>query len=84
VALSIKNDEADRRARELAGITGESLTEAVVQALRERLQRKRARETATPLAERLLRIGRACAGHDLLDERAPDEVLGYDENGLPT
>lgn len=84
MALSIKNDEADKLARELADLTGESLTEAVVLSLRERLARKRAQRDNRPLAERLMEIGRQCASLPLLDDRAPDEILGYDECGLPT
>lgn len=41
MALSIKTDEADRLARELALLTGETLTDAVTNALRERLARER-------------------------------------------
>ena len=81
--LSIKHDEADRLARELVRITGESLTDAVVVALRERLERKRAEHDATALHERLMTIGRRCARRPLLDERTADEILGYDEHGLP-
>lgn len=84
MALSINNDEADKLARELAALTGESLTEAVVLSLRERLARKRAQRDNRPLAERLMEIGRQCASLPLLDDRAPDEILGYDESGLPT
>ncbi len=84
MALSIKNDEADRLARELAELTGESLTETVVLSLRERLERKRAAKDNRPLAERLMEIGRRCARRPRLDTRTPDEILGYDENGLPT
>ena len=43
MALSIKTEEADRLARALARLTGESMTEAVTAALRERLARERAR-----------------------------------------
>ncbi|MBI3925637.1 MAG: type II toxin-antitoxin system VapB family antitoxin [Armatimonadetes bacterium] len=83
MALSIKNEEADRLARELAELTGESLTEAVVLSLRERLERKRALKSNRPLAERLMEIGRQCADLAVLDARSPDEILGYDQNGLP-
>ena len=83
VALSIKNDEADALARELAALTGESLTKAVVLSLRERLDRKRAASDRRPLADRLMEIGRACAALPLLDARTPDEILGYDQHGLP-
>lgn len=43
MALSIKNPETERLARELANVTGESLTEAVTQALRDRLVRETGR-----------------------------------------
>jgi antitoxin VapB len=45
MALSIKTDEADRLARRLSKLTGETLTEAVTKALRERLERERARRS---------------------------------------
>ncbi len=84
MALSIKNEEADQLVRELTELTGETLTEAVVVSLRERLERRRAQKDNRPLAERLTEIGRQCASLPVLDDRAPDEILGYDENGLPT
>ena len=84
MALSLKDAETDRLAREVARLTGESLTEAVVVSLRERLARKQAVKDNRPLAERLMEIGRRCASRPRLDDRTPDEILGYDENGLPT
>lgn len=51
MALSIKDPEADRLARELARRTGESLTEAVVRSLRERLDRQRGRPRRPGLAD---------------------------------
>ena len=84
MALSIKNDEADRLARELVGLTGESITQAVVASLRERLFRKRAERDETDLVEALMEIGRRCASLPVLDDRTPDDILGYDENGLPS
>ena len=54
MALSIKTDEADRLARSLARLTGETMTEAVTVALRERLARETAlREAALDLPARL-------------------------------
>ncbi len=62
MALSIKDPEADRLARELAALTGETLTEAVVVALRERLRRTRAgRKRGPGLAEELRKIGERCS-----------------------
>ncbi len=82
MALSIKHPDADRLARELAARTGEGLTEAVIIALRERLERLR-RIPNQGLATELLRIGRECADMPELDARSADEILGYDELGMP-
>jgi antitoxin VapB len=82
--LNIKNDEAHRLATELARLTGESLTSAVTLALRERLARERRRRTRGPVAERLMKIGRRYAMLPDAGTQTQDEILGYDENGLPT
>lgn len=56
MALSIKTEEADRLARELAAVTGETMTEAVTTALRERLSRvRRAARDSAGYAERVKR-----------------------------
>lgn len=84
MALSIKDPEADRLARELAARTGETLTEAVVVALRERLAREAGRTRTTPLRDELATIRRRCADLPVVDTRTGDEVIGYDQHGLPT
>jgi antitoxin VapB len=82
MALSIKHPEADRLARELAARTGEGITEAIIVALRERLERtKRARPSA--LRDEILRIGNECAALPELDPRTADEILAYGTDGLP-
>jgi antitoxin VapB len=59
MALSIKTEEADRLARVLSQLTGESLTRAVTIALRERLERERARRVGEDnLASRLTDLAR--------------------------
>lgn len=83
MALSIKSDEADRLARQLAAETGESLTEAVEVALRERLVRQR-RSSESSMGERLRRLQRDVAHRPVIDPRPVDEIVGYDEHGLPT
>lgn len=83
MALSIKDPEADRLARELAARTGESLTEAVLVALRERLARETGRTKSIPLREELAAIRRRCAALPVVDNRSADEILGYDDRGLP-
>jgi antitoxin VapB len=82
--LSIKHPEADRLARAVAKRTGETLTQAVIKALRERLAREERKEQAREhLVEDAMEIGRHCAALPLLDARSADEIIGYDENGLP-
>ena len=87
MALSIKNREVEELARELARISGKPITEAVRDSLKRELERAKIVTQATPntgLAERLMAIGREVAAMPVLDDRTPDEILGYDENGLPT
>lgn len=83
MALSFKDEETDRLAREVARLTGESLTVAVRRALAERLERERLRlGESAGIADRLLAIGRHCASLPDLDRRPPDEIVGYDETGM--
>lgn len=84
MALNIKSPEADRLARTLADATGESLTEAVSTALRERLERVQGRKRALGLREEIERIQARIAQLPKLDSRSDDEILGYDEHGLPS
>ncbi len=81
--LSIKDPETDRLARELSKATGESLTTAVAIALRERLERLRGRARGQGLADELNAIALRCAGLRLLDDRPEEEILSYDEHGVP-
>ena len=81
--LSIKNVKAHKLAMELAKLTGESLISAVTSALRERLARERRRRSVDRTAAKLMKIGRQFAA--LADTgRSPDEILAYDDHGLPT
>jgi antitoxin VapB len=83
--ISIKAPEADRLARQLAAVTGETITDAVIVAMRERLAREeRKRRNNRSIAAELMAIGRHCASLPVLDPRSSDEILGYDEIGLPT
>jgi antitoxin VapB len=83
MSLNIKNEETHRMVRELAGLTGESMTAAVTEAIRERLERVR-RHSRGGLAERLLKIGRECAARMKEPYKSIDHGdLLYDEKGLP-
>jgi antitoxin VapB len=83
MALNIRNPEAEKLATELAKQTGESKTEAVTKALRDRLARVRRDRTRRRLADELEEIGEHCASLPVLDARRAEEILGYDEVGLP-
>jgi antitoxin VapB len=83
VSLNIKNEQTHQLVRELAELTGETQTEAITVAVRERLARLRSAEQP-PLAERLLRIGRDSAARIKEPWRSMDHgELLYDESGLP-
>jgi antitoxin VapB len=82
--MNIKNPEAHALAKELAALTGESVTAAVTEALRERLERVR-KERERPKAERILEIASEMAAIFREIGYAPPDhgELLYDERGLP-
>jgi antitoxin VapB len=83
MSLNIKSDAAHRLARQLAQVTGESMTEAVTRALAERLERV-SHEHGGSLANRLLAIGGDCAAHLKEPYRSIDHgELLYVDRGLP-
>ncbi|MDH3664462.1 MAG: type II toxin-antitoxin system VapB family antitoxin [Alphaproteobacteria bacterium] len=83
MALNIKHPDADRLARELARRRKQSITEAVVEALEAALAKERQAVRAAGLAKELLGIGDRYAALPTLDQRSDDEILGYDQHGLP-
>jgi antitoxin VapB len=83
MSMNIKNKDAHKLARQLARITGESLTGAVTEAVRERLKRVEDKR-AGKLSDRLLEIGRDCSTRLKEPFRSGDHGdLLYDEKGLP-
>lgn len=83
MALNIRNPEAEKLAAELSRATGESKTEAVIKALRGRLARVRRERARRSFADELEQIAEHCASLPVLDRRSAEEVIGYDESGLP-
>jgi antitoxin VapB len=83
VALSIKNDATERLARQLASATGESLTEAIHKALEERWRQLAAKRRSGILAGQLEDLLRRVDRMPTLDSRSEEEILGYDEHGMP-
>ena len=83
MALNVKDPLTEQLVRDLAELTGETITRAIRTATEERLQRVRGQRTGRCLADEILEIGRRCAALPDLDTRSPEEILGYDEHGLP-
>jgi len=83
MALNIRNAEAERLASDLARLTGETKTEAVTRALRDRLARLARERSNQSLADELDAIGDHCSSLPLLDDRSEEEILGIGENGIP-
>jgi antitoxin VapB len=84
VALNIKDEAADRLARELAAETGESITTAVAIAVRERLERLRGAVPRERRRQELTKIASRSSRRRVRDPRGADEILGYGPDGLPS
>lgn len=84
MAINIKDPETDRKARELAARTGETLTTAVSTAISERLERLRGQRATPDLAAELDAIAERSGALPVIDPRTPDEILGYGADGLPS
>jgi antitoxin VapB len=83
MALSIKNLDTERLARQVARETGESIAEAIQRALKERLEHLPQRRRGRIMTEKLQDILRRVDALPPLDTRPEDEILGYDKHGIP-
>lgn len=83
MALSIQNSKTEKLAREVAAQAGETITQAITRALEERLERMRGRSTVTEVAAEIQIISKRCSALPDKDTRTVDEILGYDEAGVP-
>jgi len=83
MALSIKSIETEKLARKVAEKAGESLTTAIQTALAERLERLNRQRRTSTVAAQLEDILRRVDRLPVLDSRPADEILDYDEHGLP-
>lgn len=79
MVLSIKSERADQLARDLAELTGTSITDAVTASLEAQLELERRRRRRPALGDIIERFREL----PVLDERSPDEIIGYGEHGLP-
>ena len=81
--LNIKDSETHALAKRLATLTGESLTQAVKQSIQQRLAQVEKRRCAIRLADELDQIALHCANLPRRDKRSAEQIIGYDERGLP-
>jgi len=81
MALTINHHDANILVQELISYTGESLTQAVLNALRERIKKEKPK-CVVSLKDELLQIGKECAALPVLDKRTPEEILGYNNSGV--
>lgn len=84
MALSIKDKDTEQLARTLAERTGETITIATKRALEERLRRVGSDARKAAMLEDLAASRRRWAALPVLDARSADEIIGYDESGLPS
>jgi antitoxin VapB len=82
MAISIKDPDTDALARRLASLTGEKITDAVRIALQERVDREEQCRNKATLAE-LKALVEEYHRLTVIDPRTPDEIIGYDDLGLP-
>ena len=80
--LSIRNPRAEHLAREVASVSGENITQAIIHALEERLERLKGRRERKDTYNEIIKISKRCSAMPDLDERTADEILGYDESGV--
>lgn len=83
MALNIRNSKTEQLAETVAELTGETKTMAVTMALQERLERIQRERSGRSLVDELNEIALRCASLPVLDDRSEDEILGYNEDGLP-
>lgn len=82
MALSIRNDRAELLAREVGILTGKSLTQVIIEALEEKLERLKGSRLSSNAFEEIMAISRRCSALPDVDQRSADEILGYDEFGV--
>jgi len=83
MAISIKNDQTELLARKLAELTGETITEAIRAAVEEKYQRLQRARSSRSIASDLNEIALRCARRPVISNLSDDEILGYDEMGMP-
>ena len=82
MALSIRNPRAEKLAREIVAMSGANITQVIIKALEDQLERLRGRRTYPDLFKEIMDISKRCSSIPDIDERSPDEILGYNKAGV--
>ena len=81
--LNIKDEQTHAMAKELASLTGETLTKAVRHAIQDKITHLNNAHDKEHIADQLEQIALYCAGLPRRSNNTPDEIIGYDDRGLP-
>jgi antitoxin VapB len=81
MALCIKNPQVEKLAREIIAITGGNITQVIIKALQDKLERLHRRNEYTDIVKEIMTISNRCSSIPDIDKRDPDEILGYNSNG---
>jgi antitoxin VapB len=79
MTISIRNEQVEKLAREVAVESGENLTEVIIHALEDRLRQLRRNREITKLEQEIMDVSKRCSSLPDLDLRTPDEILGYNQ-----
>lgn len=81
--ISIRNPLAEKLAREVAQSTGTTMTDAIIEALEEKKERLTVSNAVEKLRfSRIMETAEICMNLPDLDTRSPDEILGYNDEGV--
>lgn len=82
MALSIRNQKVEKLAREVAAVSGENITQSILHALEDRIERLKAKHNTIDLAKEIMNISKRCSALPDKDSRSPEEILAYNSNGV--
>ena len=82
MALSIRNPRAEKLAREIVAMSGGNITQVIIKALEDQLERLQGRRTYTDIVKEIMTISNRCSSIPDIDERSPDEILSYNKIGV--
>ncbi len=80
--MSIRNPRVEQLAREISAMSGENITQVILHALENQMERLRGRRKYPDIAEEIRKISHRCSAIPDRDERSPDDILGYNQVGV--